>query len=44
MRIPNRNAKFSPDGKKVAYVREDNNLYVFDLDRKKRETVNAHWI
>ena len=30
-----RNAKFSPDGKKVAYVREDNNLYVFDLDRKK---------
>ena len=26
-----RNVKFSPDGKMVAYVREDNNLYTFCL-------------
>ena len=29
-----RNVKFSPDGKKIAYVRTDNNLYIFDLLKK----------
>ncbi len=29
-----RNVKFSPDGKMVAYVREDNNLYTFEIGRK----------
>ena len=28
-----RNVKFSPDGKMVAYVREDNNLYTFEIGR-----------
>ena len=31
-----RNVKFSPDGTKVAYVRNDNNLYLYDL-KKNRE-------
>ena len=26
-----RNVKMSPDGEKVAYVRKDNNIYVYDL-------------
>tara|TARA_A100001035_G_scaffold139941_1_gene109945 strand:+ start:368 stop:2617 length:2250 start_codon:yes stop_codon:yes gene_type:complete len=30
-----RNAKFSPDSKKIAYVRNDNNLYVYDLTKKR---------
>ncbi len=30
-----RNVKFSPDGKMVAYVREDNNLYTFEIGRKR---------
>ncbi len=30
-----RNVKFSPDGNRVAYVMEDNNLYVYDLIRQK---------
>jgi dipeptidyl-peptidase-4 len=35
-----RNVKFSLDGKKISYVKEDNNLYVFDLKtlREKRLT------
>jgi len=32
-----RNAKFSPDGQKIAYVREDNNLYVYDLNKKREK-------
>ena len=38
-----RNGKFSPDGKKVAYVREDNNIYVYDLKkyREKQITFNG---
>ncbi|GIS54346.1 hypothetical protein Ct9H90mP29_13880 [bacterium] len=27
-----RNVKFSPDGKRVAYVRQDNNLYMHDFE------------
>ena len=30
-----RNVKFSPDGKMVAYVREDNNLYTFEIGRQR---------
>ena len=30
-----RNVKFSPDGKMVAYVREDNNLYTFEIGRER---------
>ena len=30
-----RNVKFSPDGKMVAYVREDNNLYTFQIERER---------
>ena len=26
-----KNVKFSPDGKKISYVKDDNNLYVFDF-------------
>ena len=34
------NVKFSPDGKKLAYVKEDNNLYIIDLitQREKQLT------
>ena len=32
-----RNVKFSPNEKLVAYVRSDNNLYVFDLKRKREK-------
>ena len=31
-----RNVKFSPDGNKVSYVRKDNNLYVYDIKKKKQ--------
>lgn len=30
-----RNVKISPDGEMVAYVRDDNNLYTFQIDRKR---------
>ena len=30
-----RNVKFSPNGKSVAYLKNDNNLYVFHIDVKK---------
>ena len=30
-----RNVKFSPDSEMVAYVREDNNLYTFKIDRRR---------
>lgn len=38
-----RNVKISPDGSKVAYVREDNNIYVYDLVRNKEKpmTING---
>ena len=32
-----RNVKFSPDGNKVAFVREDNNLYNYDLNKGKEK-------
>ena len=32
-----RNVKFSPDGKKIAYVREDNNLYCYIISRKREK-------
>lgn len=31
-----RNVKFSPDGKSIAYVNADNNLYVFRIDVNKK--------
>lgn len=31
-----RNVKFSPDGKSIAYVNSDNNLYVFNIDANKK--------
>ena len=31
-----RNVKFSPDGKSIAYVSSDNNLYVFRIDINKK--------
>ncbi len=30
-----RNVKFSPDGRSIAYVNNDNNLYVFVIDKNK---------
>ena len=38
-----RNVKFSPDGEFVAYVREDNNLYIYEFKRKreKRLTISG---
>ena len=30
-----RNVKFSPDGKKIAYIREDNNIYFYDIVKNK---------
>ena len=30
-----RNVKFSPDGKKIAYIREDNNIYTYDISKNK---------
>ena len=33
-----RNVKFSPDGNKVAYVRDDNNLYLYDLKKIEKES------
>ena len=32
-----RNVKFSPDGNKVAFVREDNNLYNYDLNKEEKQ-------
>ena len=34
-----RNTKFSPDGKYVSYVREDNNIYVYDLIKFKEKRI-----
>lgn len=31
-----RNVKFSPDGKSIAYVNSDNNLYVFNINANKK--------
>ena len=38
-----RNVKFSPDGKSVAFVRKDNNIYVYNIakDRQKRITTTG---
>jgi len=36
-----RNVKISPDGNKVAYVRKDNNLYVFDLVKKREKQLTS---
>ncbi len=38
-----RNVKFSPDGMSVAFVRKDNNLYVYDIkkDRQKKITTTG---
>ncbi|MDP6991822.1 MAG: DPP IV N-terminal domain-containing protein, partial [Candidatus Marinimicrobia bacterium] len=37
-----RNVKMSPDGSKVAYVREDNNLYVYDLNRNREKQLTTN--
>ncbi len=36
-----RNVKFSPDGNKVVYVRKDNNLYAFDLAKRKEKQLTS---
>lgn len=36
-----RNVKFSPDGRRIAYVREDNNLYVYDIFRKRQRQLTT---
>lgn len=36
-----RNVKFSPDGNYIAYVREDNNLYVFNTDRNRERRLTT---
>ncbi|MEE8335827.1 MAG: DPP IV N-terminal domain-containing protein, partial [Candidatus Neomarinimicrobiota bacterium] len=37
-----RNVKFSPSGDKVAYVREDNNLYVFNINRNREKQLTRN--
>tara|TARA_B110000116_G_scaffold258541_1_gene259791 strand:- start:474 stop:2294 length:1821 start_codon:yes stop_codon:yes gene_type:complete len=37
-----RNAKFSPDGKQVSYIREDNNIYVYDLIKFKEKKLTTN--
>ncbi len=37
-----RNVKFSPDGNKIAYIREDNNIYVYDLNRNKEKQLTSN--
>lgn len=36
-----KNVKFSPDGELIAYVREDNNLYLFDLNRWREKRLTT---
>jgi dipeptidyl-peptidase-4 len=37
-----RNAKFSPDGKQVSYIREDNNIYIYDLIKFKEKKLTTN--
>ena len=37
-----RNVKISPDGTKVAYVRKDNNLFVYDMVKKKEKQLTSN--
>ena len=32
-----RNVKFSPNSKYISYVRQNNNLYIFDIEKKKEK-------
>ena len=34
-----RNVKFSPDSNKLAFVRNDNNLYLFDLTNELKNSL-----
>ena len=34
-----RNVKISPDSKWVSYIRDDNNLYVYNIDRKREKSL-----
>ena len=36
-----RNVKFSPNGKLIAYVRKDNNLYVYDIERDRQRQLTT---
>ena len=36
-----RNVKFSPDGQKIAYVRQDNNLYMYDFERDRERKLTT---
>ena len=36
-----RNAKFSPNGKFVSYVRNDNNIYVFNIEKRKERKLTT---
>ena len=32
---------FSPDSKYISYVRQNNNLYIFDIDKKKEKRLTS---
>ena len=36
-----RNVKFSPNGKLIAFVRKDNNLYVYDIERNRQRQITT---
>ncbi|MAL65079.1 MAG: hypothetical protein CMF94_03145 [Candidatus Marinimicrobia bacterium] len=36
-----RNAKFSPNGKFVSYIRNDNNIYVFNIEKRKERKLTT---
>ena len=36
-----RNVKFSPDGKSVAFVRKDNNIYVYNIAKDRQKKINT---
>ena len=36
-----RNVKFSPNGKYVAYVRQDNDLYIYDIKKQKEKRITS---
>ena len=36
-----RNVKFSPNSKYISYVRQNNNLYIFDIEKKKEKRLTS---
>ena len=37
-----RNVKFSPDSKKIAYIREDNNIYTYNISKRKERQLTRN--